>query len=554
MAHLWFGDLVTMAWWDNTWLNEGFASWMALKVTDHFNPSWNVWERENESKNYAMESDARKTTHPIQLAVTRASEALNTFDEISYEKGAAVLRMLETYLGEDAFRQGIRDYLVAHQYSNTTSADLWEALGKASGKAVSDLAPGWIEQPGFPLVQVKSSCQNQTRTITVEQVRFSVNDPNPKPLLWQIPVTLARIESSQKVSTHLLATQSMTMPGGNCTTPVKLNAENVGYYRVQYEPAMFAELRDIAESKLSVADRLSLLSDTWALVEAERLSSVDYLNLVQALREDNHLAIWEEVLGTLGFIDQLQIGQSGREAFQAYARSLLNPVFERVGWDSKPGEEKSVGLLRSRLISSLGDFKEERIIADAQRRFGESLKNPASLPPDLRPPVVGIVGRYSDRVTYDQLHSLGRRTQSTEEKKLYYGAMARALDLKLAQETLQIALTDELPPTLNFALFSGVASGGEHRELAWEVVQQHWKPLAERMSNWDQAVFVPGILETFSDSSRAEELEVYAKTNLPDESKQEVAKAAEAIRFKAKLKQRELPNIDQCVQSQAQSR
>jgi aminopeptidase N len=291
------------------------------------------------------------------------------------------------------------------------------------------------------------------------------------------------------------------------------------------------------------------------LVEAERLSSLDYLNLVEALREDNHLAIWEEILGNLGFIDQLQIGQPGREAFQAYARSLLYPVLERVGWDAKPGEEESVGLLRSRLISTLGDFKEERIIAEAQKRFEEFLKNPTSLPPDLRPPVVEIVGRYSDRVTYDQLHTLGRKTQSTEEKRLYYGAMATALDPKLAQETLQISLTDELPLILaNFALFSGVAYGGEYRELAWEFVQEHWKQLADRMSNWDQAVFVPGILKAFSDSSRAEELEIYAKTNLSDESKQEVAKAAEDIRFKAKLKQRELPNIDQWVQSQVQSR
>ena len=195
MAHQWFGDLVTMAWWDNLWLNEGFASWMGSKATDHFNPEWNEWLRRNVSrdptrrvgfpKDIAMQADARSTTHPVQQPVTTEAQAGSAFDEIAYRKGQSIIRMLEGFLGENVFRDGVRKYIAAHKYSNTTTADLWEALTEVSGKPVGELAPGWTEQPGFPLVKVK----REGNTIKLSQDRFTVHFPNPPTLQWQVPLT-----------------------------------------------------------------------------------------------------------------------------------------------------------------------------------------------------------------------------------------------------------------------------------------------------------------------------------------------------------------------------
>ena len=200
MAHQWFGDLVTMAWWDNLWLNEGFASWMGSKCTDHFNPEWNEWLRRNEPrdptrrigfpKDTAMQSDARSTTHPVQQPIATEAEAGSAFDEITYRKGQSIIRMLESFLGEEVFRDGIRKYIAAHKYSNTTTADLWQALTEVSGKPVGEIAPGWTEQPGFPVVKV----EREKNTIKLTQERFTVHFLDPPALQWQIPLTYLTVD------------------------------------------------------------------------------------------------------------------------------------------------------------------------------------------------------------------------------------------------------------------------------------------------------------------------------------------------------------------------
>ncbi|MDB6122831.1 MAG: aminopeptidase, partial [Pedosphaera sp.] len=190
MAHQWFGNLVTTAWWNNLWLNEGFASWMEVKATDHFNPDWQMWLSANSEKSAVMSGDARNTTHPIQQIVNNESQANDAFDSITYQKGQAFLRMLESYVGEEEFRKGIHQYLADHLYANTTTADLWEALEKVSGKPIKTISVGWTEQPGLPVVKVKTDCVDGKQVVALEQERFTVQDPQAAPLLWKIPVGL----------------------------------------------------------------------------------------------------------------------------------------------------------------------------------------------------------------------------------------------------------------------------------------------------------------------------------------------------------------------------
>src|SRR5262245_56223092 len=308
MAHQWFGDLVTPAWWDDLWLNEAFATWMEVKASDHFNPGWNARIRSGRSKNLAMATDSLRATHPVRMPIASPSDVIRSFDEITYQKGGAVLFMLESYLGEEAFRDGLRQYLSAHQYANATAADLWAAMEKVSGQPLSGMARSWIEQPGFPLLKVSSSCLEGKRQLVLEQQRFTLDDAPASPFLWQIPVILAEVGAKQPQKKLLLKEKTSTFPLEDCNTPIKLNAGDVGYYRVYYSKPLLKVLQESLSSRLGQSDQLDLLRDTWALMEANQGPSSDYLDLVEGLREQRGQPIWEEILGRLDSLDSLFIG------------------------------------------------------------------------------------------------------------------------------------------------------------------------------------------------------------------------------------------------------
>ena len=345
MAHMWFGDLVTMAWWDNLWLNEGFASWMGSKCTAHFNPQWEVWlarevprdptRRIGIAKEAAMEGDARSTTHPIQQRVATEAEANSAFDDITYKKGQSFLRMLESFLGEDVFRDGIRRYIAAHKYSNTTTADLWNALSDASNKSVGEIAAGWTEQPGFPVVTVKREADGKVR---LTQERFTVNFKNAPPLLWQIPLTYSVVglpaEASAQVgetpATLLMTDKTAALENIPADRALKLNLNGAGNYRVEYDDRSWKLLLK-ALPKLGVEDRVNLMSDAWALVQAGRAPVSLYFGLVEKLPASTDLAEREQIINVLDFVNGLLVGSSERERFQRYARSLLRPTFATLG-------------------------------------------------------------------------------------------------------------------------------------------------------------------------------------------------------------------------------
>ena len=537
IAHMWFGDLVTMAWWDNLWLNEGFASWMATKCSDHFNPQWHIWLRSNAGKQLAMRTDALAATHPIQQPVKTESQAQSAFDEITYQKGQSFLRMLESYLGEQDFRAGIGSYIRAHRLSNSTTADLWNALTESSRKPVVAIAASWTEQPGLPLVLMKSTESG----VTASQERFTVHQKSPKPLEWKIPIAYRDVSSTTSPpKVFLLEQKSATLPDVQPSQNVKLNAGDVGYFRTRYDSGHFEKLRSLA-AHLPEADKVNLVSDIWALVEADRAPISDYLKLVDGLREDNSLALWEQITATLSAIDFLYLGNHERAAFPACARWLIRPVFDRVGWEPKRGEQVADGLLRAKLIAEVSEFSDEDVIAGARGRFKKFLTDPNMLPPHLRPAVLDVVGRYADQKTWDKLHELGLKTQSLEEKGNFYHAMATALNPELAKRTLPLSLTDELPASRAIFLVVWVARDGEQPEIAWKFAQANREKLDAKLGAMAAVRFVPYLMRGFSETRHAADLETYAQKYMP--AKSEVEKAAEEIRFNADLKARIIPEI-----------
>jgi aminopeptidase N len=555
VAHMWFGDLVTMAWWDNLWLNEGFASWMGSKCTAHFNPQWEVWlarelprdptRRTGIAREAAMEGDARSSTHPIQQPVATEAEANSAFDDITYKKGRSFLRMLESFLGDDVFRDGVQRYIAAHKYSNTTTADLWNALSDASKKPIGEIAAGWTEQPGFPVVKVKRQAD---ANVQLTQERFTVNFKNAPPLLWQIPLTYSVV--GETPATLLMTEKTAALENIPADRALKLNVNGAGNYRVEYDEPSWELLLE-ALLKLGVEDRVSLVSDAWALVQASRAPVSHYFGLVEKLPASTDLAEREQIINVLDFMNGLLVGSPERERFQQYARSLLRPTFATLGWEPKTDELPNAGRLRASLINALGDLNDPEIIVGCRERFEKFVAHQQSLAPDLRAAVLAVFGRYADEQTWNKLHELGLKTTNTEEKQNYYNALACAADPKLVKKTLAIALTDELPTSRAIFLVSRVARDSGHPDIAWEFAKANMKTLLAKVDAAGANRYAPSLFTFFSDDSRADELRRYAKKNLPQATAPEVAKVVDEIQFRSEFRHRLVSQLPALIHSGA---
>ena len=549
IAHMWFGDLVTMAWWDNLWLNEGFASWMGSKCTAHFNPQWEIWLEKNIprdptrrygiSKERAMEGDALSTTHPIQQKISTEGEANSAFDDITYLKGQSFIRMLESFLGEKVFRDGIRKYIAKHKSSNTTTADLWNSLAEASGKPVGEIAAGWTEQPGFPVVKVT---RGDGAKVAVEQERYAIHFPNAPGLQWKVPLTYSLGESAP--ASLLMTNKTAEISEVPSDRALKLNDEGAGYYRVQDDAGSWKLLFN-EFPKLSAPNRVNLLSDSWSFVQANRAPLSLYFELFGKLPATPDLAEQEQILNAFDYIDRLILGTPARAAFQNYARSNLRPNFDKLGWEPKSNEPPRDALLRADLIDALGHLGDNVIIAGCKERFQKYLTKPKSIPPDLRPAIFNVVGRYADEATWTKLHELGVKTTSIEEKQRYYDALAQTTDPKLINRTLQIALTEELPTSRAVHLVSRVARCSEHPDLAWQFAKAHMKELLAKSDALGANRYAPSLFVFFSDAARIDEIQTYAKKNLPSGSATDkaVAQAVDEIGFRAELKERLVPQL-----------
>ena len=541
MAHQWSGDLVTMAWWDNTWLNEGFATWMEQKTADRFNPAWNIWLRSHEDKERAYAIDARPTTHPIQMKVVDESDIDAAFDPINYQKGAALIRMIETYLTEPVFREGMRRYMKEHAYSSSTSADLWAALDAVSNKPVSQIAVGFTEQPGIPLIKVETACTKTDQTVTLTQDRFTIHDPDAAKLSWQVPVQIGAL-GGRAPRTVLVGDKPEILTFPNCDKPVQANFGDVGYFRVEYDAAGL-KLLTAGFKTLPPANRVALVSDQWALVEAGRADPASYLDLTKSLAGETELAVWQAVIAALEQIDTLERGTPERTAFRHYANGLLHPAFDRLGWAVKPGEAAEAVLLRAALIEALGRFDDEVVVAECRKRFDAFVAKPASLSPDLADAVLATVGRHADQAVWDKLHELGKAASSTEAKLRYYYALAGARDPALIDQSVAIALTDEISNGRVNRFVAKAAAQSDDPDRVWSDAVANPAPILDKLTDDDRRGFLPSVAKQSANPEIATALLADPSAQSSSGARYEAGRAAELIKGRAELRNRVLGAI-----------
>jgi aminopeptidase N len=537
MAHQWFGDLVTMGWWDNIWLNESFASWMAAKETDRRNPDWHWWLGQDGDKEGAMGADAVTSVHAIQQHVSDELLVNNAFDpEITYSKGQAILRMFEAYLGPDTFREAMRQYMKAHAYSNATGADLWNALGAASQRDVRAIAAGWTEQPGFPLVSVVAHCAaDGERTISLSQRRFLRNGADTGASSWMVPLQI-RSGARAVPQAALLTQDGQTAAAGRCDEPLSVNADAIGYYRAGYDAATLAtNTRQFGT--LPAGDRLALLDDQWAQASAGTAPLGSYLALVAAMGPELIPRAWEQIADALETIEYAERDSPGHAAFAAYARSLLRPAFDQVGWDAKPDEPPTVRRLRRVLVGDLGAWGDEAVIAESRRRFAAFIVDHAAIVPDDRGVILAVVARHADEPTFEQLHKLAMETRDASEVQRFFSALMAVADPQLAARAAKIALSDDIPPQANTLPLNLVFQlARDHQQLAWATFVANSDKLLAPDPMFAPLISAQYMPQVFWSGVPLADVEAWARAHVPAQMGPVVDRGMESARLQLREK------------------
>ena len=541
MAHQWFGDLVTMAWWDDLWLNEGYASWMEYKAPDHFHPEWKLWLDSVDAKEAAMRADARASTHPIITPIYDVLQASQAFDGITYEKGQAVIRMLEDYVGSDNFRAGVRSYMKAHAYGNTVTDDLWREMDKTSGQSITDVAHDFTLQPGIPLVRVTATAKG----LHLAQDRFTADGSSKPALTWHVPVKVAGADGKEIWRGIVSADKpvDVTVPAGALAV---VNAGQAGYYRSLYDAPSFAKL-SAGFTKLGASDQLGLVHDSSALGRAGYESMGDVMQLTQQTGADLDPDVTGALVGQLDELADYYEGLPGEAAFKAYARKATAPVLAKLGWDAKPSEDGNVTLLRSEVLSAMGAFDDPAVLAEARKRFAAYVKDQNSLSADLRRVVLGIVADHADAATWEQIHSLAKTAGSNLEKRQLYVMLAQAHDPALAQKALALSLTDEVPVTTRPAMLS--ASSGYHPDAALDFYIAHQDAYNVVLEPASRARYAPRLASRGRDAAILQKLHAYATDHIPAEARGDVAKTDAAVNERIGIRTQRLPEVDAWVKA-----
>ncbi len=479
IAHMWFGDLVTMKWWNGIWLNEAFATFMELATVNAYRPEWERWVSFSTERGVAMVTDALESTRPIEYEVVSPDDAEGMFDVLTYQKGGAVLRMLETYLGASHFRDGIRLYLDRHRYGNTETTDLWDAIEEASGEPVRAIMDSWILQGGHPVVSVSSS----ERGVVLRQQRFRyVPNPTGTEQLWQIPALLRRVSGQHG---RVLLSGPSTTVGLGGDGPAIVNAGGWGVFRTRYAPPLFAEL--IAHlGSLDALERYSLVSDTWAGVLAGQVEIGEFLDLVALLGDERDPNVWDAALDGLATCYRTL---AHPEAFAAWVRELVGPVFDSLGWTPTEGESDRVARLRGSLAQTLGTIGQDGAV-QAQAR---AMHAEATASPDLLAPIVTVIAWVGDDDDYDVFWDRIHNAATPQDEVRYLFRLPTFPSEELLLRTLDATLDDIRTQNGAFLIAAALA----HRSAgstAWGWLTTHWDEVLKRLPENSRARMLDGVV------------------------------------------------------------
>jgi puromycin-sensitive aminopeptidase len=487
LAHMWYGDLVTMAWWDDLWLNEAFATWMAFHVVDAWKPEWKMWNDFQHHRAAALGLDALSETHPIYVKVRTPSEATQNFDLITYEKGASVVRMIERFLGAETFREGVRRYIRAHQEDNAVAADLWNALAEASGQDVEPVVRAWIEQPGFPLLRLRRAERDGRSWLRFEQERFLAS-PRAKgsAALWPVP-WVGRVASGESTRS---VRQLLTKRRGEIELPVRGprfvygNAEEGGFYRPLHEAAELAALAGALDALLPV-ERMGLVGHQWAVARAGHAAIGDFLDLALSFGKERDPDVLVALRGPLELCarsTRRALGAAAEASMRARAARAFEPAFAAAGWDPAPAERDDDKLRRAALLALVGEVGDSpAVLAEARERCLRFLADRRSLEPNLADAVVSLAARTGDEALFERYLAAAREATTPQDQRRFLLGLGAFTDAKLVDRALALALTDAIGTQDVALLLARLVGNRAAGEQAWAFWKKRFAPLRRRM-------------------------------------------------------------------------
>ncbi|MCG3773717.1 MAG: Aminopeptidase N [Nitrospira sp.] len=480
-AHMWFGDLVTMSWWNGLWLNEAFATFMEMLAVDAWKPEWKRWDSFGVSRAAAFAVDGLHSTRPIEYPVQAPKDADAMFDVLTYEKGASVLRMLEQHIGPTIFRDGVRDYLHKHAYGNADTKDLWDSLGKTSKQPVPQLMDGWIFHPGYPLITAEI---NQSGRLVLSQQRFtylpntSHLTPHSSPTTWQIPLQI-RVTAGGKTDTSrmLLTEKNMTVPLPHDWESVLINEESHGFYRVRYAPDLLDRLLSRGLDRLAVTERFNLINDAWATTIAGHMPLTDYLDLTARFRTERDKNVWAVLLDSFSFLNRI-ITVEDRSALEAFVRSRVGPAVADLGWAPRSGESELTKQLRGELIGAQGKLGNDPAIQQRAAELYRAYRNDATdVDPNVVPSLVAILAHTGDTTRYEEFDERFRTADTPQEERRYLFSLASFQPKSLIERTLARTISGEIRTQDAPFLVSSILGSVYGRELAWGFLKVNWEKM-----------------------------------------------------------------------------
>ncbi|SMR47200.1 unnamed protein product [Zymoseptoria tritici ST99CH_3D1] len=545
LAHQWFGNLVTMDWWNELWLNEGFATWVGWYAVDHLHPDWDVWGQWcTEGMQMAFQLDSLRTSHPIEVPVRNALEVDQIFDHISYLKGSSVIRMLAAHLGVKTFLQGVADYLKAHTYANATTSDLWSALTKASGQDVTTFMDPWIRKIGFPVVTVAE----EPGQITVKQSRFLTAGevkPEEDETTWWIPLGLQTGPEATLSQREPLTTKSDTIRDID-TSIYKLNKDQTGFYRTNMPPQRLEALSKVL-NKLSVQDKIGLVGDAAALAVAGEGTTAAVLTFLQGFEIEKNYLVWSEVLSSLGKIrSTFSSDPEVSEALRKYTLKLVTFATDKIGWQFRPTDDYLTGQLRALLISSAGLAGHEAVVAEAKKEFEKFVHGDAkAIHPSLRGPVYRISVKSGGEDAYKAIQKEYLTTTSVDGKEITLQSLGQVQTPELAADYLKFAFDGNVAIQDLHSVGGSLANNSKVRTAVWEYIKSNWPMIREKLGGNMVVLerFLRVSLLKFSDAEVEKDIAQFFADKDNTGYDRGLAVVSDTIKGNARYKERDLENV-----------
>jgi aminopeptidase N len=548
MAHQWFGDLVTMKWWDDSWLNEGFATWMSAKPIREWKPEWNLATDEVQSAAQAMAVDSLNSTRPIHQPVNSPAEFLELADVIDYNKSAAVLSMVEGYVGADVFRKGVNAYLAKYAYGNATAPDFWNAIAAASKKPADKIMSTFVMQPGVPLVSISAACSNGKTKVELSQTRYFYNREllnAGSAELWQIPVCL-KLGNREKC--ELLVRKSQTMELNGCG-PVYANAGARGYYRSVYDAENLHKLAAAAEQELSPPERVQLLEDAWAQVRVGRAGVGDFLALAEALKNDPTRAVTDGLARELEYIDRHLSTGADRAQYQAWVRQTFGPVGEQLGWMSQANDSEEQRARRADLLGLVGGVGHDPKLIELSRQLTEKALRGEPVDPTLLYPALSIAAHNGDSALYDQIQKRAQSATSPEDSFRYLQALGNFRTPALVERSLEFAISPRVRSQDAPFLIGQLVGNYDTQDQAWDWVRQHWTQVEAKLTNFSTGTVVDNA-GSFCDAAHKQQVQEFFTQHPIPTAQRSLRQSLEFIGNCIDLKAQQAPNLASWLQRQ----